>query len=252
MAVRTDGKVSLQLVGEVMVEGQTPSEVTQVLTKRYAKYILAPNLNVSLEEANVKIDELKKAITTAARGQSKIAPVAPDGRIGVPVIGNIQAQGLTVSQLEQVLNERYNAHVKNIRVDLILSEIHHSKCYILGEVDRPGTYEMPGREPLLAVLARAGSMKNTADMGEVLIFRNDGLERPMAIKVDLSQATDKALAATNIYVHPADIIFVPKGTIDNVNDLIGKVFTKGIYSILPFNTSITGNYDIGKTTYYAR
>ena len=127
--------------------------------------------------------------------------------------------------------------------DLILSEIHHSKCYVLGEVERPGVYEMPGRESLLAVLARSGGIKNTAGLGDVLIFRNDGLERPVSIKVDLSQATDKALAATNIYIHPADIIYVPKGAIDDVNDMINKIFTKGIYSILPFSSSFTANYD---------
>jgi polysaccharide biosynthesis/export protein len=246
--VRSDGKISLPLVGDVMVESLTPTKVAEDLNRVYAKYILKPNITVSLEESNVKVEELKKAITTAPRGQSKITPVAPDGRVGFPIVGTLQAGGLTVSQIEVLLNEKYKASVPNLQVNVILNEIHYSKCFIAGEVERPGVYEMPGREPLLAVLARAGSTKTTADIGEVVIFRNEGLERPIAIKVDLSQTADKALAATNIYVHPADIIFVPKGTIDNMNDFINKVFTKGIYSILPFSSSFTANYDL-KNTY---
>jgi polysaccharide export outer membrane protein len=158
----------------------------------------------------------------------------------------VQASGLTVSQLEKSLNEKYKAKVKNLEVTLILNEIHNAKCFVLGEVDKPGVYEMPGREPLLAVLAQAGSTKDTANLGDVLIFRNDGVERPMTIKVDLSKATDRALAATNIYVHPADIIYVPKGSIDDINVAINKIFTKGLYSILPFGSSFSATYDFSK------
>jgi polysaccharide export outer membrane protein len=244
--VRSDGKVTLPLVGDLAVESQTPSEVAANLRKLYSRFIVNPTVNVSLEESNVKIDELKKAITTAPRGQSKIAPVSPDGKLGFPIVGTVQAGGLTVSQLEKELNERYKASVQNLHVNVILSEIRYSKCFVAGEVERPGAYEMPGREPLLAVLARAGSFKKTGDLSEVLIFRNDGLERPVVIKVDLAQATDKALPMTNILVHPADIIYVPKGSIDNLNDWIEKVFTKGIYAVVPFSSQFSATYDFSK------
>ena len=247
VVVRSDGKVSLPLLGDVLIEGAEPTKVAKDLKKAYGKYILHPELTVSLEESNVKIEELKKVITTAPRGQSKIAPVGPDGRVGFPIVGTVQAAGLTVAQLERDLNDRYKTDVQNLQVNVILNEIHYAKCFVVGEVERPGVYEMPGRETLLAVLARAGSMKTTADLGEVIIFRNDGLDRPIAIRVDLSQTTDKALWATNLYVHPADIIFVPKGAIDNVNDLINKVFTKGIYSVLPFSSSFSATYDLSRT-----
>ncbi|GAB6036602.1 polysaccharide export protein [Fundidesulfovibrio butyratiphilus] len=245
--VRTDGLVTLPLVGEVMVEGATPLQVQEVLAQKYRKYILNPKLSVSLEESNVKIEELKRAVTTASRGQSKTSPVAPDGTAGFPLVGNIRAQGLTVRQLEKVLSEKYNSMVKNLQVNLILNEIHYSKCYVLGEVDRPGVYPMPGRESLLAVMARAGGIRTTANLSNVIIFRNDGLDRPMAIKVDLSETTDKALSATNITLHPADIVYVPKGAIDNFNDLVNKIFTKGLYTIVPFSSSVSATYDLRNT-----
>jgi polysaccharide export outer membrane protein len=244
--VRSDGKISLPMLGDVAVEGQTPADVAANLKKLYSRYIISPTLSVSLEESNVKIDELKKAITTAPRGQSKIAPVSPDGKLGFPIVGTVQAAGLTVAQLEKELNDRYKASVQNLHVNVILNEIHYSRCFVAGEVERPGAYEIPMREPLLAVLARAGSFKKTGDLSEVVIFRYDGLERAIAIKVDLSQATDNALAATNILVHPADIIYVPKGAIDNLNDWIEKIFTKGIYAVIPASAQFSGGYDFSK------
>jgi polysaccharide biosynthesis/export protein len=79
--VRTDGKISAPLLGDIDAESKTPGELAAILNKAYGKYLLNPSITVALEEFNVKIDELKKAITTAPRGQSKIAPIAIDGRI---------------------------------------------------------------------------------------------------------------------------------------------------------------------------
>ena len=92
--VRTDGKITLPLIGDVSAESKTPVELAALLDKEYRKYLDNPSITVALEEFNVKIDELRKAITTAARGQSKIAPVAPDGRWRSPLSGISRLKGI--------------------------------------------------------------------------------------------------------------------------------------------------------------
>jgi len=242
--VRTDGKISLPLVGEIQVESKTPEEVSAYLNAKYARFLKNPSVTVSLEEFNVKIDELKRAITTAPRGQSKIAPVTPDGRISFPMIGTVQAEGLTVVQLEELVNQRYAEQIRNLNVTLILQEIHHPKFYILGEVERPGVYEMTSRINLLSALSMASGHKiKSSDLRELIIFRNDGLRKPIAFKVDLKAMLEHAVD-TNIDVHPADIIYVSRSRLTEINDVLEKVFTKGIYTIVPFNTNFTINYDI--------
>lgn len=242
--VRADGKVSLPLVGEIKVAGMSMSEVTADLDKRYAAFIKKPSLTVSLEEFNVRIDELKKAITTAPRGQSKIAPIAPDGRVGFPIIGNIDASGLTVAQLEKALNERYAKYVDDLQVTLILLEIHNNKLYVYGEVNTPGVYELQGRLNLAQALGQAGGFKDTANLRDVLVFRNNGLLKPMAYRVDLQRLLDTGTMYDDLYVQPSDIVYVPKGTLDDINDMIAKIFTKGLYAVVPFTSSFNVNYDI--------
>jgi len=242
--VRTDGKITLPMIGDVKAESKTPMELAALLNRLYSKYLENPSITVSLEEFNVKIDELRKAITTAARGQSKIAPVAPDGRIALPLIGNLQAEGYTLPQLEKVVNQKYAQQIRNLNATLILYEIHHSKVYIFGEVERQGALEMPSAMTILDVLSLAGGIKKTAYLKEVIIFRSDGLERPIALKVDLGPVLQQGLTYADLKIRPADIIFVPKGKIDKFNDLVEKVFTKGIYAILPFTTSVTASYYI--------
>jgi polysaccharide export outer membrane protein len=242
--VRADGKISLPLVNEVKVAGRSMSEVTEDLNRRYGVYIKNPSVTVSLEEFNVRIDELKKAITTAPRGQSKIAPIAPDGTVGFPIVGNIDAAGLTVAQLEKTINEKYAKYVDDLHVTLILLEIHNNKLYVYGEVNTPGVFELQGRINLAQALGQAGGFKDTANLHDVLVFRNNGLLKPMAYRVDLQRLLDTGKMYEDLYVQPADIVYVPKGTLDDINDVIAKVFTRGLYAVVPFTSSFNVNYDI--------
>jgi len=245
--VRTDGKITLPLLGDVDAESRTPGELAASLNEAYGKYIRNPSVTVALEEFNVKIDELKKAITTAPRGQSKIAPIAIDGRISFPLIGNLQAEGLTLVQLEKAVNEKYKEYVGNLKATLIALEIHHAKVYVLGEVKQPGAYTLTTAANVLDVIAMAGGHDTVrARLGEVVVFRNDGLERPVAFKLDLASTLRRGDSSANVRVRPADIIYVPKEPLTSVNDLIDKVFTKGVYGIVPFSTVFSwGVKDLG-------
>ena len=242
--VRADGKISLPLVGEVKIAEKTITEVTEDLNKRYAAFIKKPSLTVSLEEFNIRIDELKKAITTAPRGQSKIAPITPDGRVGFPIIGNIDAAGLTVPQLEKTINERYAKYVNDLQVTLILLEIHNNKLYVYGEVNAPGVFELQGRLNLAQALGQAGGFKSSANLHDVLVIRNNGLLKPLAYRVDLQRLLDTGKMYADLYLQPSDIVYVPKTSLDDVNDVIAKVFTKGLYAVVPFTSSFNVNYDI--------
>ncbi|MFZ0945894.1 MAG: polysaccharide biosynthesis/export family protein [Syntrophobacteraceae bacterium] len=246
--VRTDGKISVPLIGDVVAESKTPMELAAILDKQYTKYLTNPSVTVALEEFNVKIDELRKAITTASRGQSKIAPVTPDGRIAFPIIGNMQAEGYTLSQLEKVVNEKYANQVRNLNCTLILNEIHHSKVYIFGEVERQGPLDMLTTMSLLDVISAAGGIKKTAKIKEIMIFRNDGLERPMAFKVDLKPVFEQGYTFPDLRLKPADIVFVPKSGLAKFDDFAELFFTKGIYAVLPFSTGVSASYYFGPTS----
>lgn len=236
VVVRTDGKITVPLIGDVAAESKTPRELAALLNKKYGAYINNPSITVALEEFNTKIDELKKAITTAPRGQSKIAPVTPDGRIAFPIIGNLQAEGLSLVQLESMVNQKYTDYIRNLHATLILLEIHNAKVYIVGEVEKPGAYEMPQRTNLIDALALANGHKKSAHLKEVVVFRNDGLERPIAFKVDLDAVLEKGVTHPNLVLRPADIVYVPRGPLDKFNDMVAKIFTKGLYAIFPFQT----------------
>jgi polysaccharide biosynthesis/export protein len=244
--IRPDGRVTIPIIGDVYAESTTPKELAEKLSKEYSRYFNNPNITVSLEEFNVKIVELKKAITNAQRGQSKIAPITPDGRISFPIIGTMQAEGLTVPELEEMVNEKYKNIVKNLHTTVILEEIHHSKFYIIGAVENPGRYDMRFRFNLLDALVEAGGFPPTANLEEIIIFRNYGLERPIAMKVNLA-AMFQQNQLQNLILRPADIVYVPKTKLGDFNDLVEQIFTRGIYAVVPFTTSagVSATYSLG-------
>jgi polysaccharide export outer membrane protein len=240
--IRTDGKITVPLIGDVVAESKTAMQLASDLNREYKKYLNEPAITVSLEEFDVKIAELKKVITTAPRGQSKIAPIAPDGRIAFPLISSMQAQGFTVSQLEKMVNESYGKQVRNLNVTLILLEIHSTKLYVIGEVEKPGAYDIASVPNVLNALALSGGFKKSGELEEIAVFRNEGLERPIAFKVDIKAALRTGMALTNIKLKPGDIIYVPKTRIDERNDNIERIFTRGIWAVVPFTTSLTAGY----------
>ena len=243
--VRSDGRVSLPLVGDIMAADRTTEELTSTLNSRYSKYIRNPNLTVSLQEFNVKIDELKRAITTAPRGQSKIAPVAPDGRISFPIIGNLQAAGLSLRELQELVNLQYTKYISNLQVTLILDEIRHQTAYIFGEVNSPGAYQIMANDNILDIFAYAKGFTQRANRAQVLVFRSDGLKEPLVFVVDVQKMLKEGMMLKEMRLHAADVIYVPEGWLDEANDVIAKIFTRGIYAIVPFQSGISVNYDLG-------
>lgn len=245
--IRPDGKITMPIIGDVSVEAKTAAEAAAILNREYKKYITEPSITVAIEAFNVRTEELKKAIAAASRGQgSKGTPISPDGRISFPLIGGMPAQGLTVAQLEKMINERYARQVKNLSATLVLQEIRHPKVYVLGEVDKPGAYDIGSVTNVLNALTLSGGFKKSAGLEEIAIFRNEGLERPIAFKVDVRRALKTGIALNHIILKPGDIMYVPKTRLDEATDAIEKIFTKGIYAVLPFSASFGASYYIEK------
>lgn len=100
---------------------------------------------------------------------------------------------------------------------------------------------------ILDGIAIACGLKKTAYKKEIIIFRNDGLERPVALKVNLDLVLNQGMTYADLRLRPADIVFVLKGKIDKFDDFAEKLFAKGIYAVLPFSTSFGATYWINPT-----
>jgi polysaccharide export outer membrane protein len=140
---------------------------------------------------------------------SVTVPVRPDGRISLPLLGDIQAAGLTPLALKQSLTDGYKQYVTAPGVSVVLKEINSRKVYVTGEVAHPGAYDLRPRTKLLQIVALAGGLTPYAK-GRVIVLRdgNDGKEE-RRFEIKLSTIVSGRHPEDNIVLLPGDTLVVP-------------------------------------------
>jgi protein involved in polysaccharide export with SLBB domain len=261
--VQSDGTLHLDLVGSIYVFDKTIDEVHKVLVQRYAKYLKKPEITVSFKESNVRIAELKQAITTAPRGQSRLVPITPDGTISLPFVVDIAAAGRTIGELHKTLNAAYRAiGLDELEVTVNVQTVAPLRVFVLGEVNKPGailngtgTASSISELTLLQALAQAGSyIPARAELSKVMLVRRRHLPRPNIAVVNVFQllenrtrAAGKAVVADaskyryDIWLEDGDIVYVPTTAIAKRADYIDYVWTKGIRAVGGFTSQGTYN-----------
>jgi polysaccharide biosynthesis/export protein len=158
--------------------------------------------------------------------------VRPDGKIAVLLIGDTQAEGLTVSQLTQAIKDRIKDYIKYPEVSIALRKIGGKKVIILGEIGSPGVYSVSGKTTVLELIGLAHGYTPNAVLSSVLVIRG-GLQKPVGQKVDLLRAIKTADLSQNIVLEPEDIVYVPKSFISNMNYVMTMILSpisQGIYT----------------------
>jgi len=133
------------------------------------------------------------------------APVRPDGKVTVPVAGEIQAAGRTANELELELAGKLAHRIQSPVVSVVVKEVNAARVFVLGEVGKPGAYPLRGSMTILQALALAGGLTEFAKKGDIVIVRRAG---PNQTRLQLDY--DDALAGdTAIELMPGDTVVVP-------------------------------------------
>jgi polysaccharide biosynthesis/export protein len=137
---------------------------------------------------------------------SQSLQVRPDGKITIPLVGDIPAAGLTPTELGDSITESLREYVTEPVVTVIVSETVPPVVYVMGEVQSPGTLSMTGPLTVLQALAMAGGFREFANTRNVQVLR--GGERGLEI---LRFNYRDAVRGQNrpLYLRPGDTIIVP-------------------------------------------
>ena len=143
---------------------------------------------------------------------SRTVPVRPDGRISLPLVNDVQAAGLTPTQLKDALSTMLARYIPTPELSVIVREVHSFKVAVIGEVKTPGRYELGSLATVLDVLAMAGGLTEYAARDRVVIFRREGTTTRQ-LPFDYTRLTSRGDAAkgvqSNFCIQPGDIILVP-------------------------------------------
>lgn len=273
--VRPDGKITLQVIGTVYVQGRSPEDVQQEVQERYRalaggdgdrSYLIRPGDDVEIKFAyQPQLNELVK--------------VRPDGKIALQLAGTIKAQGKSPEELQVELVQRYGKTLRNpelsvimrsfstqaLRVGqaggamgrasveylqpvLVVKQSVPEQVFVGGEVQRPGVLAFrPGLTLQQAVLEAGGRLPG-ADLSAVTVLRKGrpGAE-PLVIRRDLTALKGGEAAGQDIALEASDIVLLPQSGVASLAENLDQY----VFKIIPFvrNSSFGFSYALNRRSY---
>ena len=237
LVVQPDGTISLPLLGQVRAAGMTIEGLRTHLEERYLKFYKVPAITVTPLIVNTRLQDLIAAVDArqGAGGLKLETKVNPDGKLYLPALGAICAQGLTVEELKIEVDARYNATIPGVDVTPLITQRAPRFVFVLGEVTTPGRFTLEGPTTVLQALAMAGRINLGSNLRQVVLLRRGDDWRLMATMLDVNGAVygRRPAPADEIWINDSDIIIVPKTPILVANEFIAQFFSQGLYSMFP-------------------
>ena len=234
VAMRPDGKVYLQRIGEVVLLGLTPIEASNYLENKYSYTLKNPEISVSVTRFHTPLDEMFVSLESEESKQRTRAIIRADGYLNLPMIGDIKAAGLTVEELNNEISSKYSSRFPSLGTTVILTGAESRQVLVLGEVEKPGIYPMPRYVGALQAVSFAGGYKDSAKLKSVLLIRKGKDGKPLLMRVDLSEVLSSGDITKDVPLQPYDVVYVPKTTINKVNIFVEQY----IYKFLPPNLGV--------------
>jgi len=139
---------------------------------------------------------------------SRTVPVRPDGKISLPLLNDMQAAGLTPSQLAAELTKSLNKFVTNPQVTIIVTQINSQRFYVLGEAARPGAYTLIPEMTILQALSNAGGFTPYANSKKIYLLREEN-GKQQKLLFNYKDVIGGKRTEQNIVLQNGDTIVVP-------------------------------------------
>jgi polysaccharide export outer membrane protein len=140
---------------------------------------------------------------------SRSVSVRPDGKISLPLIGDLPASGRTVVQLQDDIRQQLIAYLSNPTVAVIVQEAKSQKFNILGEVEHPGCYALSRSLTVLDAIAIAGGFREFAKTGKIYVLRINADGSHARLAFNYKEVIKGRNLSQNVGLEPRDTVVVP-------------------------------------------
>ncbi|HEX3741020.1 MAG TPA: polysaccharide biosynthesis/export family protein [Terriglobales bacterium] len=140
---------------------------------------------------------------------SRSVPVRSDGKISLPLAGEVQAAGLTPLKLEQEIAGKLQSYISEPEVTVIVQQINSQKFNILGMVSKPGSYSLTTSSTVLDAIALAGGFRDFAKQKSIYVLRQNPNGSELRLPFNYKDVVKGKNADQNVKLQPNDTIVVP-------------------------------------------
>ncbi|MGB9716430.1 MAG: polysaccharide biosynthesis/export family protein [Thermodesulfovibrionales bacterium] len=208
---------------KALVRNEAQPEQQQIPPIEISEYILG--FGDELEISVFRHDDLSKTVR-----------ILPDGKIYYPLVGEIKAEGLSVSQLRDKLKEGLLKYYVEPQVSVIVTSISSQKVFVLGEVNKPGAFLLDRPKTVIEAISEAEGFTQDAKIKNVLLIRGGASNpNPDYTVLDLNKTLKERDMTQNAPLRQGDIIYVPATEIADV-----ARFFDHIWTIIPFRLALFG------------
>jgi polysaccharide export outer membrane protein len=140
---------------------------------------------------------------------TKSVPVRSDGKISLPLVGEMQAAGKTPVQLERDIAEKLKNFITAPEVTVIVQQVLSRKFNVLGQVAKPGAYPLTAATTIVDAIAIAGGLRDFAKKTGIYVLRKDSDGREERLKFNYKDFLKGKNTGQNVKVEPNDTIIIP-------------------------------------------
>lgn len=140
---------------------------------------------------------------------SRSVPVRSDGKISLPLVGEVQASGQTPRQLEQEISAKLQNYISEPDVTVIVQEIRSQRFNVLGQVSKPGSYTLTNPTTVLDAIAMAGGFRDFAKQKSIYVLRQGPNGAQTRIPFNYKDVIKGKHVEQNVKLEARDTVYVP-------------------------------------------
>lgn len=140
---------------------------------------------------------------------SRSIPVRSDGKISLPLIGEVQASGQTPHQLELEISKKLQSYISEPDVTVMVQEMKSQKFNILGQVAKPGSYLLTNQTTVLDAIALAGGFRDFAKQKSIYVLRQNPDGTQIRLPFNYKEVIKGNGSDQNVRLAPRDTVYVP-------------------------------------------
>lgn len=160
------------------------------------------------------------------------ATVQPDGYITLKEIGDVHVEGESLPELRQNLQKAYEKILANPVITVDLKDFEKPYFLALGQVARPGKYDLRGATTVSSAVAMAGGFTPQAKHSQVLLFHRVDDQWSSVTKIDLKHMLKSRNLSEDAYLRPGDMVYIPQNIISKIKAYVPTP-TMGAYQTIP-------------------
>ncbi len=158
--------------------------------------------------------------------------VQPDGFITLKEVGDVHVEGDSLPEVRHALQEAYAKVLANPVVSVDLKDFEKPYFLAIGQVAKPGKYDLRGNTTVSEAVAMAGGFTPQAKHSQVLVFRRVNDNWSSVTKLDLKHMLNSRNLREDLSLHPGDMVYVPQNTISKIKAYVPTP-TLGTYQTIP-------------------